>query len=66
MGPLPSYPTPEHRADLFVVSGEQHWQATPERAAMWLTIAPRSLYTGILIVGTIGSGPAGAGADPTL
>src|SRR3954454_18424579 len=29
-GPLPPYPTPEHRAELFVVLGEQHRRSTPE------------------------------------
>ena len=62
MGPLPPYPAPEHRADLFVVLGEQHRRSTPERAATptWLTIPERGLYTGTLIVGAIGSGKTSA------
>src|SRR6266851_597957 len=40
MGPLPPYPTPDRRADLFVVLGEQHRRTSPARAASpnWLTI----------------------------
>ncbi|MEO7272984.1 MAG: hypothetical protein ABIX28_09580 [Vicinamibacterales bacterium] len=62
MGPLPPYPAPEHRADLFVVLGEQHRRSTPERAStpIWLTIPERGLYTGTLIVGAIGSGKTSA------
>src|SRR4051794_29993789 len=62
MGPLPPYPAPEHRADLFVVLGEQHRRSTPERATTptWLTIPERGLYTGTLIVGAIGSGKTSA------
>ena len=60
--PLPPYPTPELRQDLFLVLGEQHRRTSPERAAnpSWLTIPERGLYTGILIVGAIGSGKTSA------
>jgi len=62
MGPLPPYPTPDRRADLFVVLGEQHRRTSPARAASpnWLTIPERGLYTGTLVVGAIGSGKTSA------
>jgi hypothetical protein len=62
MRPLPPYPAPEHRSDLFVVLGEQHRRSAPERAATptWLTLPERGLYTGTLIVGAIGSGKTSA------
>ena len=60
--PLPPYPKPEHREDLFLVLGEQHHRTSPERAATptWLTIPERGLYTGIFVVGAIGSGKTSA------
>ncbi len=55
---LPSYPAPEHRRELSVVLGEQHHATRPGRASAptWLAIPGRGLYTGMLIVGAIGSG----------
>src|SRR5262249_40861294 len=60
--PLPPYPAPGHREDLFVVLGEQHHRTAAERAAQptWLTIPERGLYTGLLVVGAIGSGKTSA------
>lgn len=56
--PLPPYPPPASRAALFLVLGEQHLQRVPERAPAprWLTLPERGLYTGIAIVGAIGTG----------
>ncbi|HYN09698.1 MAG TPA: TraM recognition domain-containing protein [Vicinamibacterales bacterium] len=56
--PLPAYPKPEHRRDLFLVLGEQHYRTSARRAAVprWLVIPERGLYTGIAIVGAIGTG----------
>jgi hypothetical protein len=61
-GPLPPYPAPDRREDLFLVLGEQHRRTTPARAAQpsWLSIPERGLYTGILVVGAIGSGKTSA------
>jgi hypothetical protein len=55
---LPPYPAPEHRRALSVVIGEQHHATRPGRASAptWLVIPERGLYTGMLIVGAIGSG----------
>ena len=60
--PLPPYPAPERREDLLLVLGEQHRRTSPDRAAQptWLSIPERGLYTGILVVGAIGSGKTSA------
>ena len=56
--PLPPYPAPASRDELFLVLGEQHLQRTPQRAQTprWLTLPERGLYTGLAIVGAIGTG----------
>ena len=60
--PLPPYPAPEDRDDLFLVLGEQHRRASTERASepRWLVIPERGLYTGMVIVGAIGTGKTSA------
>jgi hypothetical protein len=60
--PLPPYPAPETRRDLFVILGERHRQSSPQRASVptWLTIPERGLYTGTFIVGAIGTGKTSA------
>ena len=60
--PLPPYPPVARREDLFVVLGEQHHATRPGRASAptWLVIPERGLYTGMLIVGAIGSGKTSA------
>jgi hypothetical protein len=59
---LPPYPAPQHRQDLFLVLGEQHHRTTTGRAPTprWLTIPERGLYTGLFVVGAIGSGKTSA------
>jgi hypothetical protein len=60
--PLPSYPSTQNRRDLFLVLGELHKRIVPMRAVAprWLVIPERGLYTGIAIVGAIGSGKTSA------
>ncbi len=60
--PLPPYPAPEDREDLFLVLGEQHHRGSAERASepRWLVIPERGLYTGMVIVGAIGTGKTSA------
>src|ERR1022692_3996265 len=60
--PLPPYPAPEERDELFLVLGEQHRRTVPERSALpdWLVIPERGLYTGIAIIGAIGTGKTSA------
>jgi hypothetical protein len=57
-GPLPPYPAISSRRTPFLVLGEQHYQTRPGRAPepTWLIVPERGLYTGIAIVGAIGSG----------
>lgn len=60
--PLPSYPALATRRAPFLVLGEQHHRTAPGRASgpSWLIIPERGLYTGMLIVGAIGSGKTSA------
>jgi len=57
-GRLPKYPDPRTRNDLFLVVGEVHNPRKPiaAKAPYWLTIPERGLFTGIAILGAIGSG----------
>src|SRR5579864_9082731 len=59
---LPPYPAPDTREDLFLILGERHRQTSRERAAVptWLTIPERGLYTGMIMVGAIGTGKTSA------
>ena len=56
--PLPRYPPPEERSLPFLVLGESHVPTAPDRAAepKWLTIPQRGLYTGVMVVGAVGTG----------
>jgi len=55
---LPAYPEPARRDRLFLILGEVHHQKKPEPTASptWLTVPDRGLFTGIAILGAIGSG----------
>jgi len=57
-GPLPPYPNPRTRNELFLVLGEVHRQLVPKPSSspQWLSIPERGLYTGIAAFGSIGSG----------
>lgn len=57
-GHLPAYPDPKARSELFLVVGEIHnpRKPVPAEAPSWLTIPERGLFTGIVILGAIGSG----------
>src|SRR5258708_8697476 len=57
-GRLPRYSDPTKRDDLFLVVGEVHnpRKPVPAKAPYWLTIPERGLFTGIAILGAIGSG----------
>ena len=67
-GQLPPYPNPLLREDLFLVIGELHRQLKPEPspAPSWLCISERGLYTGICVVGAIGSGKTKAVILPAM
>lgn len=57
-GPLPPYPASASRRELFLILGEQHHAATPTPSPTptWLILPERGLYTGLAIVGAVGSG----------
>ncbi len=58
LAPLPAYSDPRHRERLSIVVGELHFprRAEPAPNPQWLIIPERGLYTGIAILGAIGSG----------
>jgi len=60
--PLPTYPRPEERSLPSLVLGESHHINSPGRAAepKWLTIPQRGLYTGVMVVGAVGTGKTSA------
>src|SRR5581483_11765790 len=62
MRALPPYPPSAQRDEFFLVLGEQHHATVPSRAGepRWLTIPERGLYTGIAIVGAVGTGKTSA------
>jgi len=57
-GRLPPYPDPGQRDSLFVVVGEVHNDRAPGPSATprWLIVPERGLFTGIAVLGAIGSG----------
>jgi len=57
-GQLPRYPEPQTRKNLFLVLGEVHnpRQPGPSATPDWLVIPERGLFTGIAILGAVGSG----------
>lgn len=60
--PLPLYPPPERRESPGIVLGETHFLTSPGRteAPDWLTIPQRGLYTGIAVLGAVGTGKTSA------
>jgi len=60
--PLPPYPPPESRPAPMLILGEAHHATTPGRAPVpgWLTIPQRGLYTGVMILGAVGTGKTSA------
>ena len=57
-GRLPHYPDPRERQDVFLVVGEIHnpRKPVPSETPRWLVIPQRGLFTGIAIVGAVGTG----------
>jgi hypothetical protein len=60
--PLPPYPRPESRPSPSLVLGEAHLETTtgPAPSPTWLTIPQRGLYTGVMILGAVGTGKTSA------
>jgi hypothetical protein len=67
-GPLPPYPDPLMREELELIVGEVHHQLKPDPspAPRWLSISELGLYTGICVVGAIGSGKTRAIILPAM
>jgi len=65
-GRLPRYPDPRTRSELFLVIGEVHdpRKPGPSETPHWLTIPERGLFTGIVILGAVGSGKTACGMYP--
>jgi len=59
---LPPYPAPEDRQAPMVILGETHLGMTPGPAPdpTWLAIPQRGLYTGVMILGAVGTGKTSA------
>src|SRR3954468_993203 len=60
--PLPMYPPPEKRATPFLILGEAHALREPGPAPepKWLVIPQRGLYTGVMVLGAVGTGKTSA------
>ena len=61
-GKLPPYPEPSARTHLELVVGELHHprKQIPAEMPRWLTLPERGLFTGIAIIGAVGSGKTAA------
>ena len=59
---LPPYPDPATQSTPSVVLGEMHFPRTsgPAPQPDWLTIPQRGLYTGVMILGAVGTGKTSA------
>jgi hypothetical protein len=64
--PLPEYPAPEGRSAPTLILGETHFTTMPGRAPhpTWLTIPQRGLYTGVMVLGAVGTGKTSACVYP--
>jgi hypothetical protein len=60
--PLPPYVPPEKRVTPMLVLGETHFETATGRAPTpsWLSIPQRGLYTGVMIIGAVGTGKTSA------
>jgi len=65
-GQLPFYPDVRKRQDLSLVIGEIHnpRKQVPSETPRWLAIPERGLFTGIAIVGAVGSGKTASAMYP--
>lgn len=66
--PLPPYPDPRTREELFLVFGEQHHQLKPRPSSNpeWLAIPEQGLYTGTAVIGALGAGKTQAIILPAM
>src|SRR5260221_3314637 len=65
-GRLPRYPDPRHRQDVFLVVGEVHnpRKPVPSETPRWLIIPQRGLFTGMAIIGAVGTGKTSCCMQP--
>jgi TraM recognition site of TraD and TraG len=63
---LPLYPDPRKRTELSLVIGEVHQprKQLPSQTPHWLVIPERGLFTGVAIVGAVGSGKTASAMYP--
>jgi hypothetical protein len=63
---LPPYPRVEDRRTPYLVVGERHHATQRGRAPdpQWLSIPQRGLYTGVIVVGAVGTGKTSAAMYP--
>jgi TraM recognition site of TraD and TraG len=63
---LPAYPHVEDRQAPYLVLGERHFATQRGRAPdpLWLSIPQRGLYTGVIVVGAVGTGKTSAAMYP--
>jgi hypothetical protein len=66
MGPILLPPWPDQRQELCIVVGERHGRRAPNPVENpdWLIIGERGLFTGIAIIGAIGSGKTSCCMQP--
>jgi len=67
-GQLPPYPDPSRRKTLEVVIGELHdrLKPRPSPTPQWLVVPERGLFTGICVIGAVGSGKTKAVILPAM
>jgi TraM recognition site of TraD and TraG len=67
-GRLPEFPAPGQRTELYLVIGEGHHplKREPSPTPQWLSIPERGLYTGVAVIGAIGSGKTQALILPAM
>ena len=60
--PLPLYQQPEDRTTPSLVLGETHHHTSPGPSPrpQWLTVPQRGLYTGVMVLGAVGTGKTSA------
>jgi hypothetical protein len=65
---LPPYPSAERNTEPSIVLGETHYLQKSGRSAQptWLTIPQRGLYTGVMVVGAVGTGKTSACMYPCV
>src|SRR5215470_3035338 len=63
---LVPYPDPATRDSLYFIAGEVHHATKfiPSESPRWLSLGERALFTGIIFIGSVGTGKTSAGMRP--